>query len=293
MSSLTVFTAFLLLCISNAEIVRYHTQSKELSAETREDHDSLLARREEKINSKLDRTVATRKKRMFNLSLLTTARFSFHPIVRHFLRTMTSRAGLTGDECEKNSDCEDPRTCIGGLRGPCNPEDVTPCACEPVSFTACEKSSDCDRGERCYKSMTAVDDEDTCHSCESPPGDSPETVDDGEGNCVCIAAEALSHLPKEALVFPRHVRASVLCDVNGNCATPGHIVLHNNQPMMMKTYCLEHECERAVKFVNSPRIKRGLRIASNTPNLVYSSFAARYETVMEEHALRLLLQTGM
>lgn len=110
---------------------------------------------------------------------------------------------------------------------------------------------------------------------------------------VCVDARALAHMHPSELVFSRPRRASVLCDESGSCATPGHLVTWRDKPMAMRTYCKLHaRCTRAVKYVNSPRMKRFLRVQSQTQGLQYTPFAARFESHIEEHLLRALLRLG-
>lgn len=125
---------------------------------------------------------------------------------------------------------------------------------------------------------------------------SAEPSQSAEADAVCIAVNALSHLDMKDLVFPKHFRATVLCDDKRNCATPGHIVVHDGVPMMMKTYCEglrvksdgEEMCSRKVMFVNSPRMKYGQRIKSNKDGLEFTALAARFESKLEEHVMALV-----
>lgn len=139
-----------------------------------------------------------------------------------------------------------------------------------------------------------------CLSCgvvPNPPPASVELIDDGKCNvpsAVCVAAEALQHLPKSDLVFTEHVQADVLCDVSGSCATHGHVVVYEGRAMMMETYCKLHaECRAGSMLVNSPKLKRGLRVASKTKGLEFTAYAARYRTKAEEVVLRGLVRFGM
>lgn len=122
-------------------------------------------------------------------------------------------------------------------------------------------------------------------------GLSPEAV------AVCIGVDALSHLHAKDLVFPHHYRAAVLCDPSGNCATPGHIVVKDDVPMMMKTYCdqlrwkndrEEEMCRWRVMLVNSPRMRYGVRIKSKSDGLEFTVLAARFQSKMEESVMALV-----
>lgn len=127
---------------------------------------------------------------------------------------------------------------------------------------------------------------------ESQSGDTPEPSE-AESE-PCIAIDALQGFSKNQLVFKEHRRAAVLCDEMNNCATPGHIVVHSGTHMMMRSYCelLSASCKRTVKLVNSPLMKRGLRIASESHQLQFTALSARHETRLEELAMKLLLSTG-
>lgn len=115
----------------------------------------------------------------------------------------------------------------------------------------------------------------------------------------CIAADMLSHLSATSLVFPAHVRAAVLCDEFGSCATPGHVIVFGLQSgrgraMTMRQYCanLRNGCERRVKLVNSPRMgtTRTVRVGSKSPGMKFTALAARFDTVVERWALRTVVE---
>lgn len=65
--------------------------------------------------------------------------------------------------------------------------------------------------------------------------------------------------------------------------------------MMMKTYCslVDRGRSRAIKFVNSPRMKRGLRIESKSSDMTLTALSARFETGIEEVVIGRLLQYGI
>lgn len=110
---------------------------------------------------------------------------------------------------------------------------------------------------------------------------------------VCVDARILRHLKQEELVLQRHVRARVLCDPDDNCATDGHMVMYRGQAMMMRTYCQRISCVERVMYVNSPRYRRGIRLASNTKDLQFTAFAAKYSSTAEETILSMATRIGM
>lgn len=110
----------------------------------------------------------------------------------------------------------------------------------------------------------------------------------------CIDVKLLRAFKVEDLVYSQHVRASVLCDENGSCATSGHMVAFRNSAMAMKSYCAWHtKCTKRVAWVNSPRMKAGLRVDSATLGLKMTVYSARYESWAEERMLRQLIQLGL
>lgn len=123
--------------------------------------------------------------------------------------------------------------------------------------------------------------------------DSDDSDGDPTEDPICVDAKLLSHLTADQLVFPKHRRTSVLCDSFGSCATPGHVVVHNGRPMMMKSYCAVAGCTRTVKLVNSPRLSRGIRVPTLTKNLDFTALAARYESRAEETVLKALVHMGV
>lgn len=118
-------------------------------------------------------------------------------------------------------------------------------------------------------------------------------VTDGSNNEVCIDVKALESFEFGQLVFSQHRRASVLCDSYGSCATAGHMVTFQKVAMTMMRYCSSHAvggCTKTVKYVNSPRIKAGLRIPSSTKGMEFTSLSAKYQTRTEEWLLSKLLR---
>lgn len=129
---------------------------------------------------------------------------------------------------------------------------------------------------------------------ENEVDDDAESESEVSAEPVCIDANALSHLSSDELVYKEHRRGAVLCDKNGSCATPGHMVMYNGSFMMMSSYCSHiGGCAKRVMNVNSPRHRRALKIDSRTDGLQYTSLAARYATVAEEHVLKTLLRVGV
>lgn len=152
----------------------------------------------------------------------------------------------------------------------------------------CADSSDCDEDNtRCAKFEDDNRDVGVCIDEQVVDADELETV-------VCVDAEALQHLSRRELVYEEHRRSKVLCDLQGSCATAGHMVRYEGTAMMMKSYCtLVGGCEEKVAWVNSPRYRVGLVVRSKTEGLVYTAFAARYETRAEEALLSTAVHVGL
>lgn len=127
------------------------------------------------------------------------------------------------------------------------------------------------------------------------PSTSNTANPDEEPSDVCIDAGALSHLPPRALLFASHRQARVLCDARGSCATAGHMVQFHGEVMMMRSYCAREavQCTWHITVVNSPRFASRLRIGSKTTGLLYTVFAARYESRTEERFLSTLVHLGL
>lgn len=198
---------------------------------------------------------------------------------------------FTFEFCSDDSDCAAPRTCLSeATRGSCAVGE-TRCACVHPNYLYCSTSEDCLQNDRCVSSLSSSQ----CLSCNLNTSD--VTVLDN-GNCgsnVCIHVSALAHLDPSLLVYKQHKRAVVLCDGQENCATPGHMVIFKNVPMSMTTYCKQAlvTCVRRMKFVNSPRMKIGIRLPSRSNDLVYTALAAPGETFLEKTVLRTLLYLGV
>lgn len=218
--------------------------------------------------------------------------------------------GLTGEDCKGKPEdyCQEPRTCNSvssssnstnnGTNGTC--EDSSPkCICN--TFDTCDSSSDCVEGERCITgSVEGIEFYSVCYACGESPSDYMESIDfkDADSNdcssAVCVSVESLGHLPMHELVFPVHRRASVLCDSSENCATPGHMVLFEDKPIMMRTYCqfVPQGCTRRVKYVNSPRMKAGIRIPSKSSHMQFLAFAAKHESRVEQILISAVIRLG-
>lgn len=109
---------------------------------------------------------------------------------------------------------------------------------------------------------------------------------------ICIEVTLLKGYERRELVYDEHRFAKVLCDAQGNCATKGHMVVFQDAPMMMSTYCAGKCTERVAK-VNSPRWTRGLRVPSKKIGLSFTAFAARHGTNIEETFLAAAVRVGL
>lgn len=227
------------------------------------------------------------------------------------------RHNLTLDACETTSDCAGSRECDVGFLDDARPcKGADNCLCLPQHLKACEDSDDCFvPGEVCarylkdilcaskaavqkFSTLTEIGKEALEPTPEEEGEDRPTQA--GQASVVkelpsnvCIAVHALRKFDPEELVFKQHALAGVLCDGNGSCATPGHMVLVKGKAMMMKSYCDIVPCERRVMYVNSPRHRRGMVIESNTEGLVFTAFAARYETRSEEVIISVAVRLGL
>lgn len=129
---------------------------------------------------------------------------------------------------------------------------------------------------------------------EVPPEKSrtplPARTDNAEG-AVCVDAKILRREGVE-LVWKTDRWAKVLCDERGSCATEGHVVVFKGKAMRMDRYCHKHGCREDWRWVNSPRMRRGLRVQSQTDELAFTPFAARWGTNFEEFILRVAIAAG-
>lgn len=240
--------------------------------------------------------------------------------------------GRNFDPCTTLGYCKSPRSCVtiseSNIAYTCN--GATDCRCRDLTNAfVCTSQDECsDDRERCGRhfsqneayrgqctSLNVINtDPDYFEIRESQrektdsgsafsgdrssgPGNSSNTPSqvpgDPDNGTVCIDASLLTHLDASQLIFGAHRRASVLCDGHGSCATPGHMVQYAKSVMSMSTYCETRAvCSKRVAWVNSPKFQRRLRIQSHTRGLSFTPLAARYETVLEERGLQLLVALG-
>lgn len=166
------------------------------------------------------------------------------------------------------------------------------CACIQLKPSICEESDDCEDKEACVRSRIQPPfcvAESIARDLKSPD----RVLDDDDDDVIgkCIAAHHLSS--HHDLVYPQHVRATVLCDALHNCATPGHVVVHRGVAMRMSSYCASTTCRRSVMLVNSPRFRRALLVPSHSHDLQFTALAARFETRAEEIVLSLAVRFGL
>lgn len=122
-------------------------------------------------------------------------------------------------------------------------------------------------------------------------GSAEAEIEKEEGG-VCIAMHHMEHFEESALVFSSSRMAHVLCDKGGNCATKGHFILVKGDAMMMGDYCSMVHCVRRMMAVNSPRMKRGLRVKGRTEGVEFSAMAVRWGTRAEKLAVKVALGLG-
>lgn len=207
--------------------------------------------------------------------------------------------------CTTNKDCGGNEVCTKTIGDKC--ADDTPCFC--IAEGLIPKFDRCQEDKQCKSNACIVG------ICLPPldiniPGLNITTDTDGgitvtdplekdknkeTESGVCIAVHLLKGFHPNDLVFDKHRNANVLCDQFGSCATPGHIIYWKDQAMMMKTYCEQvHDgCRKKVMLVNSPRYGRKLRVESISPQLSFTAFAARWESVGEELFLRTAVRMGL
>lgn len=221
---------------------------------------------------------------------------------------------LAGESCRTDNECRSGTLCqhvteefpaCEGRRG---------CVCTPTA--GCQSSANCTSGESCYvvgdssvnvtepaclslsiQSSSTLISYSEIMDAETTTGTEAEEKTDADSS-KCVDARALSHLSARDLVFDRPGRlASVLCDAQGSCATPGHLVEWDGRHVLMRTYCetMAHGgCVRRTMTVNSPAMKwsKRIRVDSLTRGLSYTPFAARFESRTEESFLRVLVRAG-
>lgn len=133
---------------------------------------------------------------------------------------------------------------------------------------------------------------------DDKPGDikSEDTKEkEKESSGQCIDANLLQHLAIPQRVYKEHVRALVLCDPEGSCATPGHMVVYKGDVTMMSDYCARRRksCVSRTLLVNSPRFRKALRVPSRTDGLEFTALAARFESRVEAQALSFAIRLGL
>lgn len=228
--------------------------------------------------------------------------------------------------------CNTPRVCTDLLASEtnqapvvCTNSSIGGCACIDFNSPVCADSRQCPVGERCVTTFGVS----FCISCKIPPaagsvGDQsasehcpsspapipsikPSPTSSLSGNPTtsttpipseqnippCVAVDALQKFKREELVYKNDIRSPVLCDDWDNCATPGHIVVHDEAPMMMKRYCKIVRCVKRIRMVNSPKVRKGLRFPSKSREMEFTAFSARYETRVEEVSLKIIIKMGM
>lgn len=129
----------------------------------------------------------------------------------------------------------------------------------------------------------------TAESVTDPSGTIPSAEPTPEEeNEICVDQKLLEGFAPSELVYKMARRAAVLCDATATCATPGHMVVFRESAMSMQMYCDMHAasgCDKRVRWVNSPRMKYGIRIASTTDGLQMTAHAARYGSELEQVVL--------
>lgn len=202
--------------------------------------------------------------------------------------------GLTGDPCQESTSCAGSRVCSNlETLQTCNGEGD--CRCRPRRLPKqCEDDSECVTGEGCF------DARDSFELIGTDTSEVPDEVLQGKfcvsvmaiDDAVCIGSHSLGHISREELVFEKDVVAHVLCDVDGSCATAGHMVVYKGRGMMMKSYCELTSCVRKVMKVNSPKYRPRLTVQSLSKDLVFTALAARFQTRAEEGVLSAVVRFG-
>lgn len=237
--------------------------------------------------------------------------------------------GVTSEKCNEESNCDPKNKCKNNLRDCdsssvcmhslgsdvlddqlCNKvkkeDEEALCYCatpDNIILRSCQSDINCERNEETCQTVNGLEGKRCIGKDPSAllrsflPDLPPPTPPPAEASPEpCIAVDALRHMHSEELVFSEHVRSSVLCDRNGSCASPGHIVQFHYRFMMMSTYCLsyvENGCLKTVRLVNSPRMSKGLRIPSRTDHLHFTALSARYQSYVEERVLTFALRYGL
>ena len=224
-------------------------------------------------------------------------------IKRDRMTEIFTNDGYTLDSCEDSDSCRGSRICAFITDGtPCVERDE--CWCKQTEFKSCAKDKDCGIGEVCARrgrespicaSGRFVDSNEEWRSVSStpPPQPSPKTTTVVTPGRLCIASSLLGHLKREELFYETDEFADVLCDLNGSCATAGHMVVWEGRGMMMERYCGMVRCVERVMKVNNPRYRRGMNVKTQTEGLEFSLFAAVYGTRAEEILLRTAMRMGL
>lgn len=208
---------------------------------------------------------------------------------------------LSSDPCEDSDDCEQGERCVEGSIGNLSQAVCLSCSADLDRAEGVDWKFVDDNPSTCPSESPVVEEDDEEEGDgdeEEDDGDDENEEDDAEDDDdedpVCISVDALAGYSREELVYESHRRAGVLCDQFGNCATPGHMVVYHERAMMMRTYCQQPglSCVRRVKLVNSPRMKRALRVPSKSANLKFLAFAARMQSRSEEVILSQLVRFG-
>lgn len=225
---------------------------------------------------------------------------------------MSNDTGKCGD-----ANCMADREAHSRSRTECCESSSPGCVCMRLNPPMCITTADCPDGEFCIRKgiePRVCFGEHTAKFMSGTTGppytriignESDDVVAHGQGasqpgpadekeNNVCISVIELSrHVRREHFIFPEDTKASVLCDPQGSCATPGHMVMFRGRPMRMSSYCLFVSCARRFMMVNSPKYKAKLSLPSSTNDLTYTGLAAKYDTVLEESILAVAIRLGM
>lgn len=223
--------------------------------------------------------------------------------------TRPAASGVAFDQCSSGTECKPPRECYLNSTDLCALENAGACLCQyEEGLKTCDGATDCDTAERCMRAeaqteafcvsqvmaLTLPDLKEVTGETGEAEQDKPSPEPSADGNYEgCVDVGLLGAFGDRDLVYGRHLERNVLCDMEGSCATGGHVVVWRGSAMRMRTYCEIVRCVRKVALVNSPSWRRALRVESRTKGLVFTAFAAKYETRMEEVALGLLVRIGL
>lgn len=213
--------------------------------------------------------------------------------------------GYTGYPCRSASECAGSRVCYSIF----SESEDSRCSNERHNlFCLCTRpelvpkectGNDCGDGEMCGNEVDVEQRVDRSLCISKAMGERlADRINGRAKDEVCVAVHHLEDLSQEELVYKHHRLASVLCDRQGSCATPGHIVLHNGRSMRMSSYCsmvlgADDGCVSQTMYVNSVRYTRGRVVQSQTEGLLFTVFAARFDSRAEEAVLGMALRLGM